>query len=169
MNTGQTVLSIFALILLGTTIVTVNRMSLQHGTILQQTEIGVYATSLATSIVEEASGQRFDDATVNDAVVATTSLTASGSLGPEAGETTVPASTINFNDFDDYNNLKLGLKVAGIDSFTVKASVHYVNDTLPSVNVTTRTWFKRLDVSVYGTATTDTIKMSYVFSYYNFR
>jgi len=169
MNTGQTLLSIGALILLGTTIVSVNRMSLQHGTILNQTEIGVYATSLATSIIEEASGQHFDDATVNDAVTLTSSLTPSSSLGPESGETTVPASTINFNDFDDYNNLTLGLNVAGIDSFTVKASVYYVNDTLPSVKVTSQTWFKRLDVSVYGTATSDTIKMSYIFSYFNFR
>jgi len=169
MNTGQTLLSIFALVLLGTTIITVNRMYTQHGTVLEHTEIGIYATSLAMSIVEEASGQHFDDATVADAVTTTSSLTTPASLGPEAGETTVPASTTLFNDFDDYNNLTMGVRVAGIDSFTVKASVYYINDTLPAVKSTTRTWFKRMDVSVFGSATSDTIKTSYIFSYFNFR
>ncbi len=158
-----------ALVLLGTTIITINRMYGRQGEVLRQTEIGVYAISLATSMVEEAAGQNFDEATVNDAVTATTSLTAASSLGPEAGETSTPASSDKFDDFDDYNNLTMGLKYAGVDSFTVKTKVYYVDDSNPTVAVTTRTWFKRLDVSVYGSAVADTIKMSYVFSYFNFR
>lgn len=169
MNTGQMLLATGALVLLGTTIVTINRMYGQQGTILQQTEIGVYAISIATSLIEEASGQNFDEVTVNDAVTATTSLTDPSLLGPEAGETTSPATTANFDDFDDYNNLTYGMSVAGVDSFTIKSTVYYVNDTAPTVKVTTKTWFKKLDVSVYGTATQDTIKMSYIFSYFNFR
>lgn len=169
MNTGQMLLATGALVLLGTTIITINRMYSRQGDVLRQTEIGVYAISLATSIVEEASGQNFYEATVNDAITMTTLLTAPSSLGPEAGETTTPASTDTFDDFDDYNNLTLGMKIAGVDSFTVKSAVYYVNDSSPTTAVSVRTWFKRLDVSVYGTATADTIKMSYVFSYFNFR
>lgn len=169
MNTGQMLLATGALVLLGTTIITINRMYGRQGDVLMQTEIGVYAISLATSMVEEAAGQNFDEATVNDAVTLTTSLTVPNSLGPEAGETTTPASSDNFDDFDDYNNLTMGMKYAGVDSFTVKTKVYYVNDSDPTTALTTRTWFKRLDVAVYGTATTDTIKMSYIFSYFNFR
>lgn len=169
MNTGQMLLATGALVLLGTTIITINRMYGQQGTIIRQTEIGVYAISLATSLIEEASGQNFDENTVNDAVTSTSSLTAANNLGSETGETTTPVSTANFDDFDDYNNLLYGMKISGVDSFTIRSSVYYVVDTSPTVKVTTKTWFKKMDVSVSSTATQDTIRMSYIFSYFNFR
>jgi hypothetical protein len=181
MNTGQMLLTTMAIVLLGTTILTVNRSSLQHGTILQQTQIGVYGISLATSIVEEASGKAFDEKTVDAAVSTPSSLTSASSLNPESGETTSPVSTKNFDDFDDYNNLVMGVNVPGVDSFVVKAKVYYVNETAPEVKVTSPTWLKRMDVLVLpsgladtsrlkmGLATGDTIKLSYIFSYFNFR
>jgi hypothetical protein len=181
MNTGQMLLTTLAIVLLGTTVITVNKSSLQHGTILQQTQIGVYGISLATSLVEEASGKAFDKNTVDAAVTLPSSLTSASSLNPESGETTTPVSTTLFNDFDDYNNLSLPVVVGGVDSFTVKAKVYYVNETAPEVKVTSPTWYKRMDVIVLpsgladtnrikmGLATGDTIKLSYIFSYFNFR
>jgi len=168
-------LTTLAIVLLGTTVITVNRSSLQHGTILQQTQIGVYGISLATSIVEEASGKAFDKNTVDAAVSTPSGLTST--LGPESGETTPDT----FDDFDDFNNLNIPMVVAGVDSFTIKARVYYVNETAPEVLVTSPTWFKRLDVLVLpsgladtsrlkmGLSTGDTIKLSYIFSYFNFR
>ncbi|HTP79779.1 MAG TPA: hypothetical protein VMM57_05185 [Bacteroidota bacterium] len=169
MNTGQMMLAAGALVLLGTTVITVDRMFGNQGTILRQTEIGVYAISLGTSILEEAQGMNFDEVTVNNAITSTSSLTAASSLGPESGETTTPASSTKFDDFDDYNNLTEGLQVAGVDSFTVKISVYYVNDSAPDTKVTTPTWYKRMDLKITSTAMTDTVKMSYIFSYFNFR
>lgn len=176
MNTGQMLLATGALILMGTTIITINRMYSRQGQILQQTEIGIYAISLATSLIEEAAGQNFDEATVNDVVTSTTSLTSASLLRPESDETTTPASTTNFDDFDDYNGLILGVKIAGVDSFVIKSRVYYVKDSNPSINISTRTWFKRMDVSVYNTSRgdtasegADTIKVSFIFSYFNFR
>jgi hypothetical protein len=169
MNTGQMMLTVGAMVLLGVTVLSVNRTSSTHGTILRQTEIGIYATSLATSVVEEASGQNFDEVTVNDAITSTTVLTASSSLGPETGETTTPVSTINFDDFDDYNGLVKIDTIRGSDIFTTRASVNYVDVGSPNGSTTTRTFHKRLTVKVTGTATQDTITMSYIFSYFNFR
>lgn len=179
MNTGQMLTTTLAIVLLGTTIITVNRSSLQHGTILQQTQIGVYGISLATSIVEEASGRAFDQKTFNSAVALASNM--SSTLGTESGETTSPVSTILFNDFDDYNNLVMPVNVPGVDSFTVKTVVYYVNETAPEAKVAGPTFYKRMDVLVlpsgladtsrkqYGLAVGDTIKMSYIFSYFNFR
>ncbi len=179
MNTGQMLLTTMAIILLGTTVITVNRSSLQHGTILQQTQIGVYGISLATSILEEASGKAFDQNTDNAAVTLPSGM--SSTLGTESGETTNPVSTILFNDFDDYNKLVLPVVVPGVDSFTVKAKVYYVNEGAPNDSVGGPTFYKRMDVLVlpsgladtsrikYGLAVGDTIKMSYIFTYFNFR
>jgi len=153
---------------MGATVLTVNKMYNDHEDILRQTEVGIHAVSLATSLIEEASGKSFDEKTVNDAVTLSTSL--SSQLGPEAGETTTPSSTVNFNDFDDYNGLVMGLVVANVDSFMLKAAVTYVDTLAPDAAVSNkRTWYKKLTVSVRGAAMTDTIKMSYIYSYFNFR
>ena len=156
-----------AMVLLGLTVLTINRTFNQQGVVLEQTEVGVYAISLGTSIVEEASGMAFDQATVDNSVTTASSL--SNTLGPETGETTTPPSTANFNDFDDFNGLIMGTKIAGVDSFTVKCKVYYIDPSAPEVKTSTRTFFKRLDVKVNGTVSTDTVKMSYIFSYFIFR
>ncbi len=168
MNTGQMLLTTLALMLLGATVVTVNRMYNNHEDILRQTGIGVYAVSMATSLIEEASGKSFDEKTVDDVLTSTNSL--SSQLGPETGETTTPSTTVNFNDFDDYNGLTMGQFMANVDSFTLTAAVTYVDTITPYAAVSNKkTWYKKLSVSVRGTAMTDTIKMSYIFSYFNFR
>lgn len=169
MNTGQMLLTSAAVVLLGITVLTVNRSFNQQGTVLEQTEVGVYAISLATSVVEEASGMAFDQATVDNSITSTSSLTNANNLGPESGETTSPATTANFNDFDDYNNLTMGTRIAGVDSFTVKSKVYYVDPSMPNTVSSARTFFKRIDVRVYGSVSADTISMSYIFSYFMFR
>ena len=179
-------LSVGAIVLLGATVLTLNRSSLQNGTMLQQTQIGIYAISFATSTIEEASGKAFDQNTDNNAVGTTASLTSANALGVESSnETTTPVSSIKFNDFDDYNQLNITPRidtVAGVDIFRTKCSVYYVSDANPEVKVLSPTWFKRMDVKVYGQGLSDkvmkgymgitsgdTVKMSYVFSYFFFR
>ncbi len=158
-----------AVVLLGTTVLTVNKSFSSQGTILEYTEIGVYATSLATSIIDEASSQAFDQATVDNAVTGASSCTKYNKLGPELGEKTIPDSTTHFNDFDDYNGLCMGVKVAGVDSFTVTCQVNYIDPAAPMTNLSTQSFFKRLDVKVASLSGADTVKMSYIFSYIMFR
>ena len=180
MNTGQMMLSVGAIVLLGATILTLNRSSLQNGTLLQQTQIGLYAVSFAVSTIEEASGKAFDQKTFNAAVALTSSL--SSTMGPEAGETTTPASTIKFNDFDDYNLYKKTDYVPLVDSFHTNCQVYYVTDLLhPELKSLSNTWYKKMDIQVYNSGLADsvmknyvginidTVKMSYIFSYFFFR
>jgi hypothetical protein len=167
MNTGQMLLAGLATVLLGATILSLNRSSTQHGTILQQTEIGVYGVSIATSVVEEAQGMAFDEKTTEDAVTNVNGLTST--LGPESGETTSPASSANFDDFDDFNGLNQVMAVNGVDQFRVRARVFYVTPTSPNTASSSRTWYKRLDVEVSAASSLDTVRTSFIFSYFNFR
>jgi hypothetical protein len=160
-------LATLALALLGSTVLTLNRSSTQHGTILQQTEIGVYGISMATSIVEEAQGLAFDETTVDNAVAAVSSLTST--MGPESGETTSPVTTNNYDDFDDFNNLNMLVNVSGVSQFRIQARVYYVTPTAPNTVSASRTWHKRMDVTVSAFGTTDTVRTSFIFSYFNFR
>ena len=98
MNTGQSLFSIGALLLLSLTVLRVNNSILITNGILQDSKLGVLATSIATSIIEEASKKAFDAATADDAVYDLSALTSPYGLGPNSSET--PAT---FNDFDDYN------------------------------------------------------------------
>ena len=143
--------------------------------ILRQTELGVYAISLATSYVERASGMNFDENTITGPVVGLTEL--SSPLGLDAGEVANHDET--FDDFDDFNGFNKKDTVKSVDVFNIKASVYYVAITGSlSVPAGTNQWFKRMDLKVAGTAGrggfetavynagVDTIKLSYIFSYF---
>jgi hypothetical protein len=181
-NTGQTFMTIGALLLLGSTVLLTNRASLQHGSIITQTEVGIYAISLAQAKIEEASGRAFDSFSASDSagsgavITALTELTAPAALGKEGGEV-YP----DFNDFDDYNyysgNNPYKLFVPGVDSFRIQTTVIYVDTANPDVDAGTRTWHKKLTVKVWPTVSPwasdtlrpDTVTMSYIYSYWWFR
>lgn len=164
MNTGQTILTIVAIVLLGTNVVSVNRTFTQHGSVLQQTEIGLFGVSLATSLLEEARGKAFDRQSLIGFPTLVTQLTPHDSLGPEIGELRA-----NWDDFDDYNNLRDTVMVPDVDKFYRWATVCYVDTTNPNTKRLYRTWIKRLDVFVKGQNSSDTLQMSYLFSNWSFR
>jgi hypothetical protein len=193
MNTGQTMLTTMAMVLLGTTVFSVNRNNLQHGSILRQTELGIYAVSLATSIVQRASGMSFDELTVGNSSVPTTIdpttgvLTISTKLGRDiggdnkVGPTEIIRKDTSFDDFDDYNNFDKDTTIVGVDIFHISAIVYYVSQTPPYSRTTAPTWLKQMDIATNNSisrkvfedtskslskAGVDTIKMSHIFSYY---
>jgi hypothetical protein len=162
---------------------------LQHGAIINQTEVSLYAISLAQAKIEEASGKALDKASASDtseagpAITDSSQLTAPSSLGKEAGEYYNSETDNNFDDFDDYNafsgNHPYAFFRQGVDSFYIQTTVYYVNPppANPEVNAGTRTWHKRMVVKVWPTVTPwggahpkpDTVTMSYIQSYWWFR
>ena len=176
MNTGQTVLTILAIVLLGINVTSTNKTYMQHGIIIQQTEIGLFGISLATSLIEEAQGKAFDRNSTLDALTDASQLTPTDSLGAEPGE-----EHADYNDFDDYNWMKGGstndntvvkcdtIKIPDVDTFVRWSKVCYVDTTDVEKYVSHRTWNKKLTVYVKGANSPDTLQMSYVFSYWSFR
>jgi hypothetical protein len=182
MNTGQTILSLGAVILWSVTVLLTNRASLQHGTIINQTQIDIYAVSLAQAKIEEASGKAFDRYSATDtagngnAITALTQLTDPTLLGKETGE-----NYPDFNDFDDYNyfsgNNPWKVYVPGVDTFRVQTTVTYVDTTNPNGTSSFRTWHKKMVVKVWPTISPwtadnpkpDTVIMTYIYSYWWFR
>ncbi|MBI3194386.1 MAG: hypothetical protein HYZ34_07985 [Ignavibacteriae bacterium] len=164
MNTGQMMLTMGALALFSMTALNITRSFNTSGQAILRAKCGLAATSLATSMVEEASGRYFDAATADSAVTKTTALTSPNGLGPRADE-----KYPNFNDFDDYNNLYVKLFLALPDTFHIKCKVVYINPVNPEVASTVATWHKKLTVSVTSPVFVDTIKSEYIFSYWYFR
>ncbi len=171
MNTGQMLLVTGALALLGTTVLTVNRSHIHYGAILRQTEIGIAAVSVASSRIELAAAKLFDEILTTSG--ATTVNDLSSVLGVDAGEIAHVDST--FDDFDDFNGSIARDSVVGVDVFRTFANVYYVTTANPNIRSTARTFFKKIDVFTTGSmrfdpnvgfAGGDTIKLSYICSYF---
>ncbi len=179
MGTGQMLLTVGAIVLLGTVILTTNRRINDSSEVMLKTNFGLESTSLATSIIDEAQYLPFDDSTANSfgeateyiALSSTNQLTPVNLLGYDGGgDDTLP------NDFDDYNGqpggpgYRLVTLPMSTGIYKVKTSVCYVTPSNLEGTSLVRTWFKRMDVSVWNTADSlDTVKMSAIYSYWYFR
>jgi hypothetical protein len=181
MNTGQMLLAIGALILLGTTVLSVNSSTLNQGTILRQTELGIYAVSLATSYMQKARGMDFDEFTVGGLPLARTPTPGGGVLSATLGRdgtTEVSSFDNTFDDFDDYNRFVKDTAIASVDSFHISSVVFYVGQAPPYAPDAGPTWLKQMDIAVNGSISRsvfenpgtnggiDTVKMSYIYSYF---
>ncbi len=173
MNLGQMLIVVCAMTLLGLLSLRTNSTIIQANQTQNNSEFGVTAVSLATSIVEEAMGTMFD-ASIGDTAspqvdTSLSKLTAPASLGHSTGESfrASKPGTIDFNDFDDFHDLFLVYKsnhphdtarttgsdyefiVPGIRSkYFVRVKVTYVNIANLNSTSTLRTWHKKMVVTV---------------------
>ncbi|MEW6508711.1 MAG: hypothetical protein AB1432_13305 [Bacteroidota bacterium] len=175
MNTGQMLITIGAIFLLTMVILTTNRGLINTNATMIDNRYGILATSLATSMIEKATGKAFDHNSDTTAITSTNSLTNVASLGIETGENrNFPE---DFNDFDDFNcyisNPKLDtVFFAGTTRriiFSTFCRVDYVTTSNPNSATNERTWHKRMIVRVISPEMVDTIKLSTIYSYWYFR
>ena len=175
MNTGQMMLTIAAMFLLSMVILTTNRGFLTTNTTMYQSRYDIIGVSIATSIIEDATGLAFDEKTVGAAITSTASLTASSSLGLDGTESASRPDL--FDDFDDYDCYKTSPKldtlvIQGTTQkmiFNSYCTVDYVVQDVPNTITTSKTYFKKISVKVIAPGMTDTVKMSSVYSYWYFR
>ncbi len=161
MNLGESLLAIGAILLLSILVLGTNNTIISTGNSLNESKFDILATSIGTSIIEEASNKAFDENTIDTTAEVASELTSA--LGPE-GET-----RHNFNDFDDYNGC------TGSDSsmpsaiFNYRCKVEYVLPGKPENISSSPTWNKKLTVHISSLSMKDTIKLSTVYSYWYFR
>ena len=163
MNTGQMLLALGAMILLSTTVLRVNNTFLTTDTVLDETKYSFLATSIGSSIIQEAKNKAFDNGTDTTAVDQLNLLTLESNLGPEGGETYA-----TFNDFDDFDGYSRVDSTMPSAVFYVSCKVEYVNENQPD-QASNRTWNKMITVTVTSPYMTDVIKMSTIYSYWFFR
>jgi len=188
MGLGQMILSVGAMFLLGVIIFSANSTLLQNDDIVKDSEFGVAAISLATSLVEEVQGKAFDEAATDSGVVNKGQLTPPAKLGPEPSEKyrTTDTTFHDFDDIDDFDNFSIEFvkntanpKVATYrgdargfraDYFMLARVVYVAAENgiadlnLPSA---THTWHKKLIVTVTSPTSKDTLVFPTVLSYWN--
>lgn len=199
MNLGQMIMVIGAIALLGILVLNANTSVYQANDVMYTSEFGVTAISLATSLVEEAMGKDFDSkvaATVTFTFDSTL-LTSVANLGSEVTDHEsyrgFTPGTVDFNDFDDFNNLSLcyhstlpgdsdntpgfiQMPIAGLRAkYYVTCSVCYVNPpNLDNAFTSHQTWHKKIIVTVWSpsavnaaTRLPDTLRYPAIMSYWN--
>lgn len=163
MGTGQTLLTIMAMLMLSRLILSVNTNTAQNGASIEVAAYRITGSSLGFSIIEEASGLAFDQASVASNITSTSQL--STTLGPESGEV-YP----NYNDFDDFNGLVKIDTVANSAVFKTTVVVQYVTVSGSNIVVSsTPTYSKQITVKVSSPSMSDTLIFQDVMSYWYFR
>ena len=146
MTTGQTMMVIFAFVVLTTILLSFNSRSVDIRNDMLRNQDRIVATSIAKSYTETAQGLEFDEVTmVSDTTLRTpAALTSPALLGKEAVDVT------GMDDFDDLNNFASEEYVDDSTKiFDVECKVSYVDPERVDQKVNYRTFVKRLDVKVY--------------------
>ncbi|HTR81457.1 MAG TPA: hypothetical protein VMM58_07480 [Bacteroidota bacterium] len=165
MGTGQTVLTILAMMMLGRMALAVNQSNAQGGSSVEMAAYRITATSLGTSIIEEATGLAYDEKSDTVGISSVSSFTAANKLGPETGE-----HYPNYDDCDDFNGLHKVDSLSGSAVFVTDVTVQYVSLTGSTIAVSgTQTYNKLITVKVSSPFMADTLTFQNVFSYWYFR
>lgn len=160
MNLGQSLFAIGALTILSLSILKMNNNILTTDETVMDSKIGILATSIGTSLIEEASKLAFDEKTKTDPVNNLSLLTPALSLGQETPGV--------FDDFDDYNNYTQYDTIYTIP-FRTECSVTYIEPSNPDGTTSNPTWHKKLKVKISTDFSQDTIELSTIYSYWYFR
>lgn len=144
-------LALGALILLGTTVMRVNRSILTNETRINSSKIEIQSVFLASYYLDKALGLRFDEDQSGDLA----NLTPAANLGTDG----IESSEASFDDFDDYDGYTATEEISGL-TYEVSCNVFYVDQDVsldePAASITRH---KRCNVSVkYVTIPGDTLK-----------
>jgi hypothetical protein len=120
----------------------------------QQAEIN--ALSLAQQFIEEAKLKAFDENTVAGTVPNETGFTNAGSLGPEGGA---------LDDIDDYDGTNTSVPTP-IGNMNVTITVHYVQESDLETSVSSRTYYKKMTVTVQTAYLSNPVSAEYVFAFH---
>src|SRR5574338_580383 len=145
MTSIQMILALGAMILLTILITNVNKNSLGIEDVMYDSNFGITATSIASSIIEDASKKRFDNIFYDDAdssaVYDPSLFTPAGDLGVESGEDITDPKT--FNDYDDYNGYTYTDSTMPSAIFNITCRVLYVDDAALDDSSPTQTFHKK--------------------------
>lgn len=161
MNTGQMMITLAAIVLLSMVILRVTTNFLSTDDVLMESKFGVLGISLATSMMEEATGKPFDEESDSGTVLLISDLSA---IGPDAGEI-YP----NFDDFDDYDGLIKIDSTMPSAVYKIQCKVDFVNPANLDGISAAKTWHKKLRLYVTSESSPDTIKMETIYSYFFYR
>jgi hypothetical protein len=142
-NSGQTIIAIAALMLLSKLILSGNEMMASGGDVVLVGQAMIEATTIAQSRIESISLRNFDNAVPPHGTPTASSF---ASIGLDAGENAALETTLN--DVDDFNGHCDTVISPSFGSYIVNSKVYFIRTSAPYDSVGTKTYMKRIDVTV---------------------
>ena len=164
-----------ALVLLTTIMLNFYKIFSGNWETLDGTQIGIDATSLATSYFEIAHGLAFDIETYDTLknITSPSQLTKPDELGPDEGNFDIST----FNDFDDFHGYSDTTHLPGLGTYVAEFEVYYVNPLDVTEKISnSRRFTKRMNLKIWrdhppppSGGGIDTLRMFTVMGYFNFQ
>ena len=159
MNSGQSVLTIGAFVVLSTMTLNVNMMLTGTGSTGLEMEATLDAVSIAQSMLDEVLTKEFDKKTTAGArAFSPNDLTMTDAFGPDGTSQTITGldssscsifqSQAKFDDVDDYNGYLRKAWNSRFGWFDVSVRIDYVNEDSPNILQSERSFYKRVSVKV---------------------
>jgi hypothetical protein len=155
MNTGQSLLTLGAIMLLAFISLNFNSAILQNTTVETENKVYLTAFSLGDDLIEEIKQKAFDEKTIDFQAINQIQLTYPP--GPESGEVWP-----YFDDMDDYNNYTKPVSLPHVEDYEVTCQVNYVN--AAGQSLTTPSYFKKVSIKVDSKYLRSPLYMSFIFS-----
>ena len=159
MNTGQTFLSIGALLLFSLVSLNFNSSVLTNTTVEVENKVYLTSFSLADDLIEEIKQKAFDAATINFPTTDPSILTSAYNLGHADWEV-YP----NYNDIDDFNGFVKSVSAPHAEGYQITCVVRYVDSDNPDKIVWTQTFYKKVTVTVNSPYLRNPIQLSHIFT-----
>jgi hydroxymethylpyrimidine pyrophosphatase-like HAD family hydrolase len=155
MNTGQSFMSIGAIILLSLASLSFNSAVLQNTTLETENKVYLTAFSLADDLIEEIKQKAFDEKTIDFQAINVNQLTyppnrESGEVWPY------------FDDIDDYNNYNKPVSLPHAEGYSVSCIVNY--STANGDDISVRSFYKKVTIKVTSDYMSSPLYLKYVFS-----
>ncbi len=123
-------------------------------------EAVIAGSNIAISMIEEITLKKYDHNVQSGEVTPVSGL--STTLGPDGTET---GNVLLFDDVDDFNNYSRQDTLPNLGIFNTSVTVGYVHATNPEVIITTKSYTKRIDVTIANEYLGSPIKLYHVVSY----
>ena len=161
MTGNQMMLSIIAMIFLSMLIPNVHGSTSDKLIILYSNESVIEATGIVQAVFEEIQTKAYDEATTTSAAKERTMLSPVDSLGRDTGENVYS----DFDDIDDYNNYTLTDTANVMGTFELAVLVLYAEETAPYDTSRSRTYMKRVDISITNASLPTILTFNKLISY----
>lgn len=173
MSTGQTILTVGALAILVTIMLNFYRIFGSSWEILDGTQLGIDATTIATSYMEVAHGLVFDKAILDDDPL--DNLPWDFTNPPELGAPDTINHISEFFVFDHFHGYRDTSIVHGVGTYVTEFEVYYVFPQDVEFKSMNETFAKRLDMKIWRIdppppprSGVDTLQMWTVMGYYSY-
>jgi len=161
MTGNQMMLSIVAMIFLSMLILNVHSSTSDKLIILYSNESVIEATGIVQAVFEEIQTKAYDEATTTSAAKERTMLTPVESLGRDTDEYVYS----DFDDIDDYDEYELTDTANVMGTFELAVLVRYAEETEPYDTTNTRTYMKRVDISITNASLPTILTFNKLISY----